>query len=234
MSSNKLLVKIIENWPAKVLSIALALLLFVFHRMSTMASRPISVPLAIETSSTMIPASSYPQNVRLQLRGEDNAIRSIADGDIEAFVDFTRHEAEGLYRAPVQIRKKGTALNVEPLEISVDPLEVSIHLDFRIVKPLPLKADIYGTVASGFDFLSYSISPAEIVVSGPLSILENVMEIKTDSINLSGRSGDFNLLVNIINPNPYLVIRGSEVAEFYGQIRLSGLQHNEEDIPLGE
>ncbi|MCL2128622.1 MAG: CdaR family protein, partial [Treponema sp.] len=104
MNVNKLIIKITENWPAKVLSVALAIILFVFHRMNTLTTRPISVPLAIETGSTMTPASSYPQSVRVNLRGEDDDIKSIADSDIEAYVDFSRYESEGLYRAPVQIR----------------------------------------------------------------------------------------------------------------------------------
>ena len=219
MNSRQFIVKITENWPAKVLSIALALILFVFHRMSTMATRTFSAPLVIETSSVLVVASSYPQNVRIQLRGEDNGVKSIADGDIEAYVDFSRHDVGGFYRAPVHVRRKGNALDVEPLEISVTPLEVSVRLDIRINKTLPLMADIHGEAASGFDLVSHSIFPMEIIVSGPASILENLSEIKTYPIDLDGRRGDFSVEVNIANPSPFLALRGSGMAEFHGLIR---------------
>jgi YbbR domain-containing protein len=223
---------IITNWPAKVLSIAIALALFVFHGMYTLATRPFSVPLTIETGDTLVPASPYPNNVRVTLRGEDASIKSIAEGDIEAYIDMMRYEAEGWYRAPVQIRKKGSALGVEPLEIAVNPLEVSIQLDRRISKTLPLTAVMRGRVADGFDMVSHSISPAELVVVGPRSSLDALTDIYTDQIDLDGRTGDFTLQVGIVNPNPLLVIRGNGMAEFSSVIVPSVPVRNIEGISI--
>jgi len=214
LSSRKLIVKIIENWPVKVLSIVLAFILFIFHRLNTMTTRPLSIPLAIETSSALTPASAYPRTVRVTLRGEDNSIQSIADNDIEAYVDLTRYEAEGSYSAPVQIRKKESALGIEPLEIVVYPLKISVQLDRKISKTLPLSAVITGRVADGFNLISHSISPSEITVTGPLGLLESVAEIKTEPIDLDGRNSDFSMEVHIANLNPLFVLRGSSTARF--------------------
>jgi YbbR domain-containing protein len=179
-----------------------------------MTTRPLSVPLSIETDSALVPASAYPRSVRVTLRGEDNGIQSIADSDIEAYVDLTRYTVEGLYSAPVQIRKKESALGIEPLEIVVYPLKISVQLDRKINKALPLAAVITGRVADGFNLISHSISPPEIVVTGPLGLLESVAEIKTEPIDLDGRNSDFSIEVHIANPNPLLVLRGSGIAEF--------------------
>jgi YbbR domain-containing protein len=214
LNSRKLIVKIIENWPVKVLSIVLAFILFVFHHLNTMTTRPLSVPLAIETNSTLVPASAYPRSVRVTLRGEDNSIQSIADNDIEAYVDLTKYESEGLYNAPIQIRKKDSALDIEPLEIVVYPLKISVQLDRKITKTLPLAAVIAGRVADGFNLISYSISPSEITVTGPFGLLESLAEIKTDPIDLDGRNTDFSMEVHIANPNPLLVLRGSSTGKF--------------------
>jgi len=214
LNSRKLIVKIIENWPIKVLSIVLAFILFMFHRLNTMTTRPLSVPLIVETNSALVPASAYPRSVRVTLRGEDRAIQSIADNDIEAYVDLARYEAEGLYSAPVQIRKKESALDIEPLEIVVYPLKISVQLDRKVTRSLPLAADIQGRVADGFDLISHSLSPSEIMVTGPHGLLESIAEIKTEPIGLNGRTGDFSMEVHIANPSPLLVLRGSGIAEF--------------------
>jgi YbbR domain-containing protein len=232
LNIRKLLIRMIENWPAKVLSIALALVLFVFHQMNTLTTRPISVPLAVETSSTLIPASSYPRNIRVSLRGEDESVKSIAEGDIEAYIDLTSYEIEGWYRAPVQIHKKGSALGVEPLEITVTPLEISIQLDRRISKTLPLSAVIRGRAADGFDMVSHAITPTELVVTGPLASLETVTEIQTDPIDLDGRTGDFRVQVSIINPDSLFTIQGSRIAEFSGIIRPAVPVRNIEGISI--
>jgi YbbR domain-containing protein len=222
----------VENWPAKVLAIAFALILFVFHRMSTLETRFLSAPLEVEVSSTLIPANTYTQLVKVNIRGDAAGISPIQEGDIEAYIDLTKINAEGWYRAPVQIRKKGSALGVEPLEISVDPLEVSIQLERKISKSLPLTANLRGTVAPGFDLVFHSFSPAQVTVDGPLNTLGSVSELFTDFVNLEGRSEDFSVMVNILKPNPAIVIRGNGMAEFRGQIRPSVPVRNIEDIPI--
>ncbi|MDR0495454.1 MAG: hypothetical protein LBG95_07495 [Treponema sp.] len=232
MADRKLLVRIIENWPVKALSIAIALILFVFHRLNTMTARPLSTPLIIETSSSLIPASAYPQTVRMTLRGDDDGIKSIGDGDIEAYVDLTRYETGGLYSAPVQIRKKGSALNVEPLEITVSPLKISLQLDQRISKTVPLIAHIQGRVADDFDLESHEISPLEVTLTGPLGSLESVSEIRTEAIDLSGRSGNFITEVKIANPNPLFIIAGSEMASVSCIIRPLVLVRSVDGIPF--
>lgn len=232
LNSRKFITSVVENWPAKVLSVALALVLFVFHRMSTLETRFFSVPLAVQANEALIPASSYARSIKVSLRGDANSIYPILESDIEAFIDLTRHESEGWYRAPVQVRKKGSALGVEPLEISVDPLEIYLQLDRKISKTLPLTANLRGKVASGFDMVSHSISPAQVIVDGPLNALDSVIEFRTDIIELDGRNGDFNVMVNIQNPNPLFVIRGNGMAEFRGIIRPSVPVRNIENIPI--
>jgi len=222
LNTRKIILSLAENWPAKVLSVALALILFVFHEMSLLTTRTISIPLTVETNSALAPGSEYPRTVKVKLRGENESIKAINDSDIEAYLDLSKYEAEGQYRAPVQIRKKGGVILPEPLEITVNPLEVSVNLDTRINKTLPLVASIQGNAVNGFELVSFSVSPDEVTVSGPLRIMEALNEIKTDSIDLEGRKSDFFVMVNIANPYPLLLsIRGDAYAEFRCVIRPS-------------
>jgi len=115
MNSRELLVKITDKWPAKILSLAAALLIFVFYKMSTLETRPFSAPLRIDSANEMVPASSYPQAVKINLRGENRNIYPILEEDIEAYIDLNKYSSEGTYRIPIQIRKKGSALGIEPL-----------------------------------------------------------------------------------------------------------------------
>ena len=230
-NGRKLFFKLIDNWPAKVLSVALALALVIVYRVNTLSTRILTVPLTVETGHALIPASDFPANVRVTLRGENDDINLVADGDIEAFVDLSRHEFEGWYRSPVQIRRRGTALEVEPLEISVNPLEISVMLDRRINMVLPVITPVQGSVASGFDLVSHSITPAEISVSGPMSVLGDITGVTTSPVALEGRSGDFSVQVSIINPSPLLSMGGG-TAEFSGIVRPAVPVRNIEGIPI--
>ncbi|MDR2305233.1 MAG: hypothetical protein LBE10_11685 [Treponema sp.] len=213
------LIRSAENWPIKVLSIALALILFVFHRMSTLEDRFFSVPLDVELSQNLLPASSYIRMIRVTLRGDANSIYPILEGDIEAYIDLKKYTRPGSYRATVQVRKKGTALGVESLQISCDPMEISLELDQRISKYVPLTASLRGTPAPDYELVSYTLSPAQVVVDGPLTLLGEVSELNTDFIDLDGRSEDFSVDVSILNRASLLTIRGNGTTEFHGYIR---------------
>jgi hypothetical protein len=137
-----------------------------------------------------------------------------------------------MYRAPVQIRKEGTALGVEPLEISVDPMEISLELDQKLSKYIPLSANLRGSVQAGYNLISYTLTPAQVVVDGPLALLANITELSTDYIDLDDRNEDFSVAVSILNRDPLLVIRGNGSAEFRGFVRRAVPVRNFSDLPV--
>ena len=232
LNIKKIFVKAAENWPAKVLSIALAMILFVFHRMSTLSERFFSVPLILESQTNLVPANQYPRMIRITLRGEANSIYPIQEDNIQAYVDLAKFDAPGNYQAAVQIRKTGVALDVSPLEIRMDPGEVSLSLDHKISKFVPLKANIQGEVESGYILNSYSLNPTQVIIDGPSRLIGFISELNTDIIDLGGRAGDFSLNVNILNQDPLLVIRGSGITEFQGFISRIITVRNIQNVPV--
>lgn len=100
-----------------------------FYRLNTLETRTFTVPLKVETSKAFIPSNVIEQTVRVTLRGEANSITPILEEDIEAYINLDGYIKEGSYRASVKIRKKGSALGVEPFEISVVPIEIHMVLE---------------------------------------------------------------------------------------------------------
>ena len=128
MNYKKLLTKLAANWPAKVISVALALILFVFYRMNNLTTHSFSFQLK-EPETSLVLVKLEPKNVKVNIRGEDYIINSVVDSDIEPYIDLSEYPAPGKYNVPVKILKKGNALGVEPLEITVYPLEVTVELE---------------------------------------------------------------------------------------------------------
>jgi hypothetical protein len=229
----KLLQRAAENWVPKVLSIALALVIFMIHRMNTLEIRFFSSPLVLELPSHLCPSGPYARMVRITLRGDANNIQPIQNDDIEAYVDLDNYESPGTYHAPVRIRKKGTAQGVEPLEISVEPVAVDIELDYKGNKYVPLTAIIEGSTEPGFELVSHTLSPTQVVLEGPLGLLDNVPELYTDVIDLNGRNADFSATVAILNRDPLLTIRGNGMTEFRGFIHSRIDVRNFGNLPIG-
>jgi YbbR domain-containing protein len=121
---------------------------------------------------------------------------------------------------------------VEPLEIGVDPLEISLSLDHRISKFVPLAANFRGRLDSGYNLSFYTLNPTQAIIDGPSGLISNISELHTDFIDLDGRTGDFSLMVNILNRDPLIVIRGNGITEFRGFISRIVPVRNIADIPI--
>jgi len=219
MNSRELYLRITEKWPAKILSLAAAILISLFYKMNTLETRFFSAPLRVESAGLLVPASSYPQTVKINLRGENHSIFPILEEDVEAYIDLNKYSLEGTYRIPVQIRKKGSALGIEPLEITVEPVDILVKLENKISRTVYISPSFRGFIAEGYEMTSRSITPSSITAEGPRSNVEALSEINTAVIDLEGRNEDFSVMVNIINNDPLIVIHGNRMIEYSGTIR---------------
>ena len=231
MDYKKILARMTEKWPAKVLSVVAAIFLFAFHRMGDLQERHFSVPLHLEIDASLIPGSSFPQNIRITLRG-DNKIFQVSEADIEAHLDLSKHLEPGLYKGSVQIVRKGNAAETEIMEIAANPEEISLELDTRMSKTVPLSPQFQGYLEPGYEMVSYFLEPNQAVIDGPMKLVTGVSELATDSIELGSRNSDFAVRVQIINPNRLLIIRGDGTAEFKGFIKELILIKSFENIPI--
>lgn len=218
MINQKLLLKITEKWPVKVLSVAAALIISIFFRMTTLETRFFSAPLRIVTNENLVAVNSITSSVRISLRGESDGIQPILEDDIEVSIDLGKYTIEGTYRVPVLILKKGSALGVSPLEISALPIEITVVLEQKVKKSVPIFPVFFGTLAQGYEMTSHQIIPEVVVAEGPRSVIDELYEFNTEIIDLDRRYENFSVRINIINNNPLVIIHGDRMIEYRGTI----------------
>jgi YbbR domain-containing protein len=211
--------RITDKWPVKILSVAAALLISVLYKMNTLETRFFPVPLRIESDSILVPASSYPQAVKIGLRGESSSIFPILEEDIEAYIDLSKYSFEDSYRIPIQIRKKGSAIGIEPLEITVEPVDIFVRLENKTTRTIKISPFFRGSIAEGYEMTSQLIIPSEIIAEGPRSNVNALYEFNTGPIDLDGRYENFSVMINIINNDPLIVTHGSRMVEYQGTIQ---------------
>ena len=208
--------KLLDRWPVKIICLALAIVLYIFFRFNTLTERQIVVPLKVNTSEGFIVSSDFPARVNVTLRGEDEDIKEILPDDIEAFADLTGFNAPGEYKVPVQFHKKGSALQIEALEIRSRPKEIILSQERRLVRSLSISPELTGFPALGYELTQYFVSPSSVTVIGPESQLKNLKELRTELIDLSGRRSDFTVTTRIVRPSPQIQIPGGLIVEFRG------------------
>lgn len=218
MRISSVLRQLLDNWPAKVLSIVAATLLVVFNNVSRLEERSFSIPLELELAEGMVPASTYPDQARITLRGEPGEILRIEEDDIRSYVDLTEHTSHGSYEEPVEIEKRGASLNVDPLEVRVEPSLITVRLERRLRKSVSVSPTLEGSPPSGYELSQYQMIPESVDIQGPRSRVEQIESISTESIELNGRQENFTVRVRLEDLDELLSYPGGNVVEFRGVI----------------
>jgi YbbR domain-containing protein len=221
MPSKSLASRLLAEWPVKALSLGAAVVLFFFYQYSRLEDRYISVPLTVTANDDYVLASQAPRSVRVTLRGEANAIVAIQEEDIRASLDLSSYRAEGQFRAPVLVERRGAALGVDPLEIRTDPADVAVTIGKRVSRTVPVTPSFKGFLEPGYEIVSFDLTPSEVDISGPESAVSQVDDMQTDFIELTGRNSDFTVKTRLVNKESLVSVSGPGSVEFRAVVQRS-------------
>ncbi|MGH0054367.1 MAG: hypothetical protein ACQ5SW_13330 [Sphaerochaetaceae bacterium] len=101
MKLNKYLQGILHNWPAKVLSLVFAVLVYTFIQFSTMGARVVSIPIEVQLPLSFEAESLVPSSIEVSIQGNEDIIYLINPEAIEASLDFSSVKETGIATAPV-------------------------------------------------------------------------------------------------------------------------------------
>ena len=144
---------------------------------------PNTIPLEIVgKDSSLIITSNTPQNVEVTLRAPRSVweLLTTQEDSVQATLDLSGL-SEGEHLVPVQLR-----VLVRPYQLVLkDPELVPVTLEPIATETLPLELSLTGIPAIGYQTGDVTIDPAEIVISGPKSIVDQVSRALIP-INLDG------------------------------------------------
>ena len=219
MKFKELLERSLHNWPVKIISIAAALLLFFFYRISSLEERYFNVPLTLIFHENFIPAEDVPESVRIILKGRSEDIKLVLEDEIEASADFSSYGKEGRFKESVQIKKKGFAMDLGSLEIRVEPRELNLQIESLIVKTLEVIPSVVGFLEKGYELIQSFITPSSVEVYGSRSKIEILKEIYTEDIDISSKIEDFSTRVRLKKPDSSIAFSGGDIVEFSASIK---------------
>ncbi len=211
--------KLLDNWPAKVISLVVAIFIMFLYNLTRLDQRIITVPLNISEGRSFVPATEYPKTVRVLIRGDRDQIYRIRENDIVASLDLTRYTTEGVYRVPVKLERRGDAVNYDPLELRADPIEVPITFERLAAKRVPISPTFKGFLEQGYELISYEIVPSEAAIEGPTNLINSTKDITTDVIELNGKTGDFSLTVPLVKPSNLISFSDVQTVKFSAKIQ---------------
>lgn len=204
MNTKKLTEQLLENWPQKIICIVLAIVLYVFNRVSSLEKKVFTVPLKVEASGLMMPASELPRYVKITIRTKAENMPGINSSNIFASVNLNDYTETGNYKVPVSLSLSEELLLLDPLEYSSKPDSVEIELDTKSLAYIPVKAALSGEVEHGYTISNIDVSPSTVKVVGPAKIMEKTKFINTRKVIVSNAAKNFSQEVKLDNINAKL------------------------------
>ncbi|MFA6784606.1 MAG: CdaR family protein [Sphaerochaeta sp.] len=126
MKLNKHVQNIVYNWPPKVLSLVFALCVYLFIQYTTIGARVVTIPLEVMLPSGYEAESLVPSSVEVHIQGNDDLIYLINPNSIEASIDFSFVQQEGIATAPVLLSYEQNMFESGGIALSANPTQFRI------------------------------------------------------------------------------------------------------------
>jgi YbbR domain-containing protein len=209
--------RILNNWPIKLLSLAFALVLWLFVMGEQDTEIGYTVPLEVKNvPKGLIIANQIPGHVDVRLSGSRTLLANIQGSDLEVSVDL--HDAKpGI----TTFRSLDERLNL-PRSIIVSrmsPSYVDIKLERLIQKKVPLQVVVDGSPAPGFSIAEVMAAPDMVEIEGAESEIKKVSEVETEAVDVEGLKASFTLTVPLDYNGIYSRLSGVKTAEVQVIIR---------------
>lgn len=179
-----------NNWGIGLLSIALAVSLWVFVTDEDDSEQTGRVPGTVPVEAVNLPPgqavfSISPEVVTVRARAVENVFERLAAEDFQATVDLSNVTAQ---QATVNVHV--TSEESRARVVDVLPSQVTVTLENVVSRTVPVVVQELGGLPRGFQLGAVEADVTEAVVTGPERLVADVATVQAD-VNLTGARTDF-------------------------------------------
>ena len=182
--SKHIVTRPLRNFSLKLLSVGLALLLWMVVSGEETVERGLRVPLEL----TQVPAGlellgEVPATVDVRVRGSSGTLSRVATGDVVAVLDLHTVQA-GRRLFPLTPDQVRVPFGVEIVQVT--PSAVTMAFEQAASREVPIVPAIDGRPAPGYVVGPLSAEPRVVDVIGPESAVKLVTEVLTEPVSVAG------------------------------------------------
>ncbi|HOM99995.1 MAG TPA: CdaR family protein [Acidobacteriota bacterium] len=205
----------LDNLGLKLLSLALAFLLWVQIAGQEMVQRSVAVPVEfINMPPDLAITSDYPREVNVVISRP--ASLRMDERQLAAVIDLSGAEP-GTVVVPLteqNIRNVPSGARIEGIE----QRRIRLQLESIRRKTVRVEPQIVGQPAPGYQIRQVRVVPPEVLISGPESQLEVTTMAQTEPIDVGGRIEGFRRRVYLDLEDPRLRIENTNLVEVFVEI----------------
>jgi len=195
---------VFANFGYKVVSLALAVGLWLALARDPAASVAVTVPIEfhnipsnLEISSVNIPEA------QVRVRGPERLIHELRPQEVHVEVDLSGVKpGERTFDLTAQQVRQPRDLEVA----QVIPSQVRLSFDTPLIRQVEVRPRVIGTFAGGYRIAEVLADPPALSISGPKHRVEVVEAATTDPVDATGNMGRSTFVTNAFVPDPLVQI----------------------------
>jgi YbbR domain-containing protein len=176
--------RVLHNFGIKLLSLALAVGLWLAVTRDPVAEVAVEVPIEFRNipENLEISTESVPR-AEIRVRGPQRIVRRLQRADIYAEIELSGMKpGERTFDLTSQQIHQPRELEV----VQVIPSQFHLTFDTRLTRQVPVRPRVFGTFSPGYQIGRVDSQPATITISGPRKRVEAVEAAITDPVDASG------------------------------------------------
>jgi YbbR domain-containing protein len=176
-----------RNFWLKAVAVGIATLLWVAVGGEKIVERSMKAPLEMQNLPDALElVGDTPSSIDVRVRGTSTSLGRLSPGDVKAVLDV------GNVTPGRNLFQIGPDLVSAPFGVEVSyagPATVALQFERQLIKVVPVKPDVAGDPAPGYEVRRVTVEPASVEVIGPESDLRELTEAVTEPIELKSSAG---------------------------------------------
>jgi YbbR domain-containing protein len=194
--------RVFQNLGLKLLSLVIAIFLWLAVVRDPLAEVVVKIPIEFEhVPQSLDFTSEHVPQAEIRVRGPERILRGLDQEDVHASLDLAK-ATPGEHTYDLNIRGVRVPRSVEVVQVM--PAQLRIDFDKEITRVIPVRPRVIGTFAPGVQLAPGGIipDPAQVSVVGPEKRVNQIEAVLTDPVDATGVIGRATFATNVFVPDP--------------------------------
>jgi YbbR domain-containing protein len=178
---------VLNNLPFKLISLAIAIMLWWAVGRDSSIEIPMTVPLEFQHApSNLEITSDYPFQAQVTLRGPEHLLQEMRPSQVHALLDLDGAEP-GERTFDLSANQVHVPHNIKVVQVV--PAQFHINFDYRATRTVPVQPRVIGSLLSGYEMRQPVADPSQVAIVGPERRVNTITSALTDPVDATGIVG---------------------------------------------
>jgi YbbR domain-containing protein len=220
----------IRHIGLKLLSIVVATLLWMVVTGDPVVERTMRVGLELQRAPAGLElVGAVPDSVAVRVRGPASRLSGLAPADVSAVVDLDGVKA-GRRLFPLAPSQVTTPFGIEVMQVTPPALPLTFEATASAV--VPVRPRVEGTPVPGHSVTNVSVTPSQVRVDGPESVVRGLTEVFTEVVSIERATSLVREAVTIDTSESGLRLAGSATAVVTITIAADTTERTLAEVPI--